>query len=305
MTVLFILFISFILFLNIFIFHIAFVKGEIFDITKMKFGKRNNLNKSIDEFKTSIDWISNLPYELQSIKSDDGLKLVAKLYKMNASNKMVILFHGYRSIAQNDFILYFKWFYEQGYNILLVDQRAHGESEGKYITFGVKEKQDCVRWCEWAEVHFSEIDEIILCGMSMGATTVLLASGCNLPTKVKKLVADSSFTSAKNILWKVINYKFGIDMNALFPTIKVMCKYIAKFNLEDGNALDAMRKNKLPVLFVHALGDDFVPSKMSKENYNACIAKKSLVLVDCMSHGFACAYQREKVYDALKNFLNS
>lgn len=141
--------------------------------------------------------------------------------------------------------------------------------------------------------------------MSMGATTVLLASNLNLSSKVKKIVADSSFTSVKKILWKVANYQYGIDINVLFPILNWLCIHIAKFNLNDGDVLEAMKNNKLPILFIHALGDDFVPSKMSKENYNSCISKKELVLVDCMSHGFACAYQKEKVYNVLENFLNS
>ncbi|MBQ9314041.1 MAG: alpha/beta hydrolase [Clostridia bacterium] len=239
------------------------------------------------------------------MKSNDGLLLAGRLFRCNNSNKMVILFHGYRSIAENDFSPYFRWYYEHDYNILLVDQRAHGKSEGRYITFGTKERYDVVTWCEYVSQNFSWVDEIILSGISMGATTVLLASNLNLPKKVKGIIVDSSFTSPRDIISKVASSKYGIDIDVFLPFLNLFCMMKAKCNIYECSVIDSMKENELPILFIHGLSDDFVPSKMTKANYAACHTRKQLVLVDCVTHGFACVYDKEKVQSAMESFLKS
>ena len=281
----------------------AFSKGEVFDITLKKLSRSSKLKKYLDEFQENLDLIKHLPFEWCYVTSNDGLQLAAKFFLYSNSNKIVILFHGYRSIAENDFSIYFKWFYEQGYHILLVDQRAHGKSDGKYITFGTMERYDCVKWCEYVVNHFENINEIILCGMSMGATTVLLASGLRLPYQVKGIVADSGFTSPKEIIAKIASSQYGVDITVLLPLLNILCKRKAKFMIGECNVAEAMEKNSLPILFIHGLSDDFVPSKMTKQNFEACHSRKELVLVDYVTHGFACVYDKEKVHSALQQFL--
>lgn len=293
----------FLLSMTYYIFYNAFTRGKVFDITKQKLKKESKLNKYLTEFHSNLDYINKIPFNWHYMISDDGLKLAAKFFECPHSNKIMILFHGYRSIAENDFSAYFKWYYEQGFHILLVDQRAHGKSEGKYITFGIKEKNDCVKWCKYVTDHFDYIHHIYLCGMSMGATTILLASGLNLPEKVKGLIADSGFTSPKDMLMKVASSDYGLDVSVLFPLLNFICRHKAKFNLDESNVKEAMKNNHLPILFIHALSDDFVPSKMTKQNYEECHTLKELVLVDCVTHGFACVYEKGKVQSALQNFL--
>ena len=213
------------------------------------------------------------------------------------------MFHGYRSIAENDFAGIFSYYYELGYNILLVDQRAHGRSEGKYITFGIKERFDCLNWCEYIDNTFPQLDEIILGGISMGATTVLLATGLNLPDKVKGIIADCGFTSPKEIISKVVASRFGINADVLLPLVNILCKYIASFDIYECSVNEAMKNNKLPILFIHGTSDDFVPSKMSKENFEACQAEKKLVLTDCVMHGVACLQDKITVRREIKRFL--
>lgn len=303
--VLIILFAIFIITLTNYFFNVAFVKNETFDIKSTKVGKSSKLNKMFEELKENLEFIQNTPFELIQIKSDDGLILSGKMYKYPKSEKMIIFFHGYRSIAENDFSGYFKLYYELGYNILLVDQRAHGKSEGKYITFGSKERFDCLKWCEYVNENFGYINEIILGGMSMGSTTILLASGLNLPPKVKGIIADCGFSSPRDILSKVATKEYGINANIILPIVNILCLWKAKFSIYDCSVKDAMEKNKLPILFIHGISDDFVPSRMSKENYEACKTRKELVLVDCVNHGLSCMQDKEKVQFAIKKFLKS
>lgn len=299
------LFFVFITMISIYFFKVAFVKGKMFNITTTTFNKKNKLSKFLDEMKENLDFIQNLPYELQYIRSYDGLRLAGKLYKNNNSDKIIILFHGYRSIAENDFSIYFKWYYDLGFNILLIDQRAHGKSDGKYITLGIKEKKDCVSWCQYVIEHIDGINEIVLGGISMGATTILLASGLDLPNEVKGIIADCGFTSPKNIIIKVANYDYGINAKVLLPLINLICKIKDNFSIYKDDVRHAMQNNKIPILFIHGLSDNYVPSRMSKENYEACNSRKELVMIDCVNHGLSCVQDKEKVHNSIKKFLKS
>lgn len=285
-------------------FNIACVRGEVYDVTKLNLKKNGKLEKYLTELEEAQEYLNSQHFEFVEIKSYDNLKLVAKYFEKEKSNKIIIMFHGYRSIAENDFAAQAKWYYENGYNVLLVDQRSHGKSEGKYITFGTKEKYDVVSWCEYVTKNFENINEIILAGMSMGSTTVLLASVLNLPRNVKGIVADCGFTSPKDIISKVAENKFGVNTKIILPLVNLCCKAFAKFDLYEANVLDAMSQNNLPVLFIHGIADDFVPSKMSKENYNACRCKKSLVLVETVNHGLSYFVNKKKVQNEMQKFLS-
>lgn len=285
------------------LFNVACARGEVYDVTKLKLKKNGKLERYLTELKEAQEYLNKQYFEFIEIKSYDNLKLIAKYFKKENSNKMIIMFHGYRSIAENDFGAQAKWYYENGYNVLLVDQRSHGKSEGKYITFGVKEKYDVVSWCEYVANNFKELNEIILAGMSMGSTTVLLASALNLPRNVKGIIADCGFTSPKDIISKVAEKRYGINGKMILPLVNILCIVIAKFDLYEANVPDVMHKNQLPILFIHGQADDFVPSKMSKENFNACKSKKRLVLIDTVNHGLSYFVNKKKVQNAIQKFL--
>lgn len=285
------------------LFRIACVRGETYDVTTLKLKKNGKLSKYLLELQEAKKFLETLTYENKTITSYDGLKLSAKYFKNKNSDKIIIMFHGYRSIAENDFAAQAKWYYELGYNVLMVDQRSHGKSEGKYITFGIKERYDVVSWCEYVERNFENINEIILAGMSMGSTTVLLASALNLPRNVKGVIADCGFTSPKDIMSKVAERRYGINGKIILPFVNILCRNIAKFDLYEANVPDAMQQNKLPILFIHGQADDFVPSQMSKENFNACRSKKGLVLVDTVNHGLSYFVNKKKVQNEIQKFL--
>lgn len=303
-STLIICFFIFILTLTIYLFKVGFIKGELFDFTKSNPKKGSKLEKYLNQILEGTEYINNTEHEWIYIYSVDGLKLAGRYFKNVNTDKLIILFHGYRSIPENDFGPIFKLYYELGYSILLVDQRSHGRSEGKYITFGVKERFDCLKWCEYVNDNFDEINEIVLGGMSMGATTVLLASGLELPYKVKGIISDCGFTSPKDIISKVVNARYGIDATVLLPFVNMLCVLCAKFNLYECSVLDAMKSNKLPILFIHGKSDNFIPSKMTIQNYEACKNKeKKLLLVECVNHARSYLADTVKVQRAVKSFL--
>ena len=130
------------------------------------------------------------------LPSYDGLRLHGQLLQQPGAKGTILLFHGYRSSWIIDFSIVLPYYYSLGYNLLAVDERAHGQSEGVYITFGIHERWDAATWAQYAAMHFGPDHPLFLGGLSMGATTVLLASALELPPSVRGVIADCGFTEA-------------------------------------------------------------------------------------------------------------
>lgn len=245
-------------------------------------------------------WLNAQAMETVQIESHDGLKLSGHFLNIG-SRKTIILFHGYRSRAFRDFSCVGDYYKGLGFNLLFVDQRAHGGSEGQFITFGVKERLDCVRWAEYVDRRIG--GEIILDGLSMGATTVLMAAGEKLPESVKGIIADCGFTSPKEIMLKVMEEDLRIRCRPLFRLVALMVKLRARFDVGEYSTIEAMKKNRLPILFIHGTDDKFVPCEMTKTAYEACTSEKSLVLIDGAGHGTSYLKEPETCKAALNDFL--
>lgn len=245
-------------------------------------------------------WLNAQAMETVQIESHDGLKLSGHFLNIG-SRKTIILFHGYRSRAFRDFSCVGDYYKGLGFNLLFVDQRAHGGSEGQFITFGVKERLDCVRWAEYVDRRIG--GEIILDGLSMGATTVLMAAGEKLPESVKGIIADCGFTSPKEIMLKVMEEDLRIRCRPLFRLVALMVKLRARFDVGEYSTIEAMKKNCLPILFIHGTDDKFVPCEMTKTAYEACTSEKSLVLIEGAGHGTSYLKEPETCKAALNDFL--
>ncbi len=260
-----------------------------------------SLSPYLDEMKLGEEWIRAQDMEEVGIVSHDGLKLVGHF--LNAHTKRtLILFHGYRSRAYRDFSCVAEYYRSLGFNLLFVDQRAHGKSEGQHITFGVKERFDCVRWAEYIDRRIG--GEIFLDGISMGASTVLMASGEKLPESVKGIIADCGFTSPAEIMEKVMTVDLKIPKMPLFVPVAWMIRLRAHFAVDEYSTLEAMKNNRLPILFIHGREDKFVPCEMTVRTYEACRAEKEMVLVDNAGHGVSYMMEPERCRAALNEFLN-
>ena len=173
---------------------------------------------------------------------------------------------------------------DKNYNILLVDQRAHGESKGKYITFGINESRDCVEWAKYIAAEEKGTYPVFVEGMSMGATTVLMAAGRGLPDCVKGVIADCGFTTPKEIISHVVS-RSHLPAKLLFPFVTFWFRVAAKVNINEYSTMEAMRKCTLPVLFIHGEADNFVPCDMSRRNFKACAAEKRIFTAPGAGHG--------------------
>jgi len=237
-----------------------------------------------------------------SITSHDGLKLKALWVPAENPKATMILFHGYHSSFLVDFSGIYRMYHNQGYNLLLVHQRSHGESEGKYITFGVKERLDALNWIEYHNKTFGTLP-VFLCGMSMGTATVTFAAGEALPDNVLGITADCGFTSPYDILLHVGAKTVGSWVKFLMPAVDLWARMLAGFSLRECESTRTLAKAKIPVLMIHGTADDYVPCAMTQAGFEACASEKELILVEGAGHGTSFLKDRARVEPRLLGFF--
>lgn len=261
-------------------------------------------NKHLDFIKERKQWLMAQNLQRVSIKSDDGLKLSATLLKNEKpSDKIVICFHGYTSDGLTNYGAMSKFYYEQGFNLLLVDQRAHGESEGKYIGFGVLDRHDAARWIDYAVETFGSDCKIFLHGTSMGGATVLMTSGLELPDNVKGIISDCAFTSAFDVFSHILKRDYHLPKFPLMSMTDMLTKKFAGYGYNDVSTLNEVQKTKIPILFIHGDKDDFVPTYMSEKNYEACKSDKKLLIVKGADHAESYYLDHETYEKAVLEFV--
>ena len=245
----------------------------------------------------------NYPHEHHYIKSHDGLTLHAKYFEYEPGAVTEILFHGYRGSAERDLSGGIHRCFALGRNVLLVDQRTSCESEGNVISFGINEHRDCLTWVDFAVNHFGPEAKFILTGISMGASTVLMAAGKPLPANVVGVLADCGFSSPKNIIRKCAKDQ-NYPVNLIYPFIKLGAKIFGRFDLEEYSPLEAMKTCKVPVIFFHGEDDDYVPCYMSRDVYAVCTAPKKLVTIPGAGHGLAYIVDSRRYLQAVAEFFS-
>ena len=254
-----------------------------------------------------VGWIKEvraMPCQEFNIRSFDGLNLRGKYYEYAPGAIIEIMFHGYRGSAERDMCGGVQRCFKLGHSALIVDQRCAGKSGGNVITFGVNESRDCLDWMNFAIEHFGPDCRLMLTGISMGASTVMIAAGEELPKNVIGVLADCGFTSAKAIIQEVIG-QMKLPPTLAYPFVKLGAKLYGKFDLGQTSALEAMKKCKVPVIFFHGEDDDFVPCDMSRENFEACTGKKMLVTVPKAGHGLSILLDPEGYRAAMKLFFGA
>lgn len=202
------------------------------------------------------------PFEEVSITSLDGLKLYGRYYHRADGAPLDIGFHGWRGTAFRDMCGGASLGRRMGHNLLLIDQRAHGKSEGHTISYGINERWDCLMWIEYARRRFGNDVRIMLCGVSMGATTVLMASQFNIADNVYAIFADCPYSSPKEIILKVCRDS-KIPPRVAWPFIYLSARIFGKFDLNEITAAQAVKASTIPIVIVHGLEDRFVPHEMS------------------------------------------
>ncbi len=272
------------------------------DITTRNLEKGSQLEHLKQTILESKLFFEKHPGEPLLIRSRDT-DLYARRYPQNNPKGRIIMMHGYRSIAENDFGPVIDFYYSMGYELILVDQRAHGKSSGIWIGFGVLERHDCKAWIEYLNDRFGAIPTF-LSGISMGCTTVLMATQLHLPQNVCGIIADCGFTSPNEIIIHVMKRKLKLPLRFLITPLNWFCKIFAGYCFDECTAVEALKENEIPVFFLHGKADRFVPCEMTLENHRACTAPKELLLVDGAGHGTSYLQDKESVEQAIRIFLS-
>lgn len=229
---------------------------------KLPSGEQYEVNR--DKMLSLIDEMRAIPFETVYITSFDGLNLAGRYYHVKDGAPVHIQFHGYKGWAYRDFCGGNKLARERGCNTLVVDQRAHGMSEGNTISMGINERFDCLSWINYICERFGRDVKIVISGVSMGATTVLMAAGLGLTENVIGIIADCPYSSPKEIIMKVCS-DMKLPERLMYPFVRLGAKLYGHFDLEAADAAEAVCHAKVPILLIHGEDDRFVPCSMSQK----------------------------------------
>ena len=222
---------------------------------------------------------------------------------MEHSRKFLLAIHGYRSGPMREYYYMLPFYHSLGYHVLMPDDRAHGKSEGSYIGFGWLDRLDCIAWVHYIVDTYGQDCEIVMQGISMGAATVMNASGEALPPQVKGIIEDCGFSTAKDVFAHEAKLRYKLPAWPLIPAASMVCGLIAGYRFAQDEPVRQIQKAKVPFLFIHGSRDDFVPTPMVHEVYDACPTHKTKLLVEGAAHAMAYLEDREGYEKAVRAFL--
>ncbi|PQP80104.1 alpha/beta hydrolase [Paenibacillus sp. PCH8] len=253
---------------------------------------------------SDLKWLDTQRAEKITIQSHDGLNLHGTwLRSITGSDQTVILAHGYSGRGRE--MAGFARFYAEkhGFNILMPDDRGHGQSEGNIIGFGWLDRKDYVQWTHWVLEKVGIQGDIMLHGISMGGATVLMTGGETLPIQVKAIVSDCAYTSVEDELTFQLKQLYRLPAFPFIPVTSLISKWKAGYSFREASALKQLVKVNVPVLFIHGEADTFVPTEMVYRLYEACPTDKELLTIPGAGHGTAFQVDRTRYEAALESFM--
>lgn len=273
-------------------------QGDVYNIPS---GEQYQPHKS--EMLKLIDMLVQREYTDVYTTSFDGLSLHARYYHVKDGAPLNIGFHGYRATALRDFCVGANESLKRGHNLLLIDQRGQGKSEGKTITMGVKEHRDVLSWVEFANAHFGEKTKIILYGVSMGAASVVMSTALPLPENVTGVIADCPYNAPKDILLNVCKKDMGINPKIAYPFIWLAARIFGHFDVNAISCEKAVRNAKIPVLILHGEDDRYVPCEMSEEIEKANPAMVTRYTFPNAGHGISFFSDKKRYREITEAFF--
>ena len=279
----------------------ALVRTETFDekINPDSSAEHSEMRKYSEKGRL---WAENINQERVEITSGDGLRLVGTLYQ-NDSHDYAILVHGYKA-HKEDMQYTASFYYSWGYNVLTPVNRAHGESEGKYVGMGWLDAKDVLNWIDLI-LSMDNSANIVLHGVSMGGATVMMASGYDLPSNVKAIVEDCGYSS----VWDI----FSDELKALFSLPEFPLLYVASwlsdirvgYSFKEASSLKQLSKTDIPMLFIHGTEDNFVGYYMLDLNSQAKTkGPKEVLRIEGAGHAMSNIVNPELYYGTIKEFLS-
>lgn len=289
-----------------YLFLMAFGRKKLWGVPTPEFLRSSNDDWKEYEEKclAGKDWIGKQKTERMETVSKDGLKLSGRMLRAEKqTEKTIIAVHGYRKGSMDFFAASAKFYHDLGYNILFVDDRAHGSSEGKWIGFGWKDRLDICSWCEYLVEETNGKAEIALLGISMGAAAVMMASGERLPEQVKCIIEDCGFDSVWDQFMGVFPKKFLLPKNLTLFIASLINRIVQGYHFKEACAAKQLQKNKLPILFIHGDADDFVPVQVAYRLHEAAVHPSELLIVKGAGHALSYTKDTEAYENAVREFL--
>lgn len=259
-------------------------------------------NGFYDRLESAGQLLESRCAETVTVHSFDGKRLVGHWYPTENAQRIIIAMHGWRSSWSKDFGVISEFWHDNRCSVLYVEQRGQNKSGGDYIGFGLLERYDCLEWVKWANQRNANNLPIYLCGVSMGATSVLMATGLELPDNVHGVIADCGFTSPHEIWKHVVENNLHLSYGIMTKTASDICKKKIRLGTKAYSAVDALENCTVPVLFIHGTDDHFVPVEMTYRNYKACASPKRLMIVPGADHGMSYAVDTPAYQKAVKDF---
>lgn len=248
--------------------------------------------------------MADMPFEQVYIRSFDGIRLAGRYYHRSDDAPIHIQFHGYRGNGIRDFCAAHRVCMEMGINTLVVDQRAHGDSGGNTMTFGILERSDCLCWARYAAERFGSDKEIYLCGVSMGAATVLMASALALPENVAGIIADCPYSTPGAIICKVISdMRFPVML--IYPFVALGAFVFGGFRVWEESPIHAVTRTRIPILLIHGSEDKYVPYEMSAAIYEKCAGQRYLEIFPGAGHGGSCVTDPVRYEKIIGSFMEN
>ncbi len=248
------------------------------------YAEPEEFTKKLEEGKAYLDEVDTETVEIESYA---GTPLIGHFYPAKGPKRIVIAMHGWRSSWKQDFGPIAPFLHKNGCSVLYAEQRGQGLSGGNYMGFGLMERYDCAEWIKWAKETLPDTP-IYLAGLSMGASTVLMAANLDISDNVNGIIADCAYTSPHAIWKHVMESNLKISYSLHRRIADDMCRKAIQMGPGDFSTVDALLESTIPVLFIHGSDDHFVPVEMTYENYKACRGPRRLLIVPgadhCMSY---------------------
>ena len=287
----------------------TFSKAKKSEKTEAEFYKKlnrlkyNNLAEKIKKDKKILEAVECKDV---AIFSRDNLRLTGKLYLSDNknANSSVILCHSHKSSGELDFGTAFKMYREMNYNILLIDQRAHGDSDGRYTTMGIMESYDIVNWCRWLEMCFGTECRTVVHGVSMGAfASLAAAANPEMPANVQCIIADSIYPLIYEYIYKKAKGSMAFLAKPAVTFVNLFYKNHIGFDMRDFSLYTVSKAVKIPVLFIHPESSASAPLLYAESLMKRIPAKTEIVKIKKAPCGICFAKDEKLCADSVKKFI--
>lgn len=265
-------------------------------------GKNSNKKKKYSRSRERADRLKNTPHNKYKIYSNDKLKLVGHYFHNDNSERIILAIHGWRSTWNYDFNGQYQFLMNNNCSILFIESRAHGESEGRYMYYGKKERFDVLLWIKFIRENISADLPIYIYGMSVGATTAIMASSDINDPNVLGIIADSASTSARDA-GKITIKNIHLSPTLFYSQVRLDCRLRLKMDDNEYTALEALKTNKIPILIINGTKDRITPEFMAEKLYSNCLAPKTKVTFANAGHMKSFYADTGKYQAAILDFI--